>query len=474
MSEPTQSHHDAAAALADLLDEFPDATPGLPPPAEEEVVDAEIVDEDPPAAQPPPAGLPVPVEPAPKELVLRGRAALADIRHNPDDWVDAETEAELRAAIPENTLNLMHWALGAARWYCQERPGFAVREYMPMTKATVRMWIKDHWTMTRPDGQLRGRRGRPYSPNTVKTRLYLMAMIWKLKGYVSPIGHPEVQLQLRAYRRKYEKAGFKPDEAYPISHADSCAMGRACQDYTFGGIRNRALFRLQYDTGMRASELLALRIEDIRWELPEWAPAGYDGPLNATIRIRKSKTDQDAIGREVGIEYVPYEIDEATGEPKLDADRRPVPHPDVDMDPAVLLAQWIRVLREHGYTTGPVWRAVLPTGTRRKDGRLGGKILPEGVLDYDGYEMVLAYYARKSGVDTDPVTGEKRRITSHANRAGHITASLDGGEPVEKVALRTGHSPTGSIHGYYRNKRRYGAANTGAQIRRRVVRRRVG
>lgn len=471
-AEPTSSHREAAAALAALLDEYPDAVPGLPgvldtDVGDDDVVDAEIIDEEP--AQAPPVEQPV--EPAPKELVLRGRAALVEYTHNPDDWVDAETEEELRSAIPENTLNLMAWALGAARWYCQERKGFAIREYMPMTVATVRNWIKDHYTMTRADGRLRGRRGRPYSPNTVKTRIYLMAKIWKLKGYVSPIGHPKVQLQLRAYRRKYEKAGFKPDEAHPVTHAESCAIGRACQDFTFGGVRNRAAFRLQKDSGMRASEMLAIRIEDVRWSVPEWAGPGYAGPMNATIRIRKSKTDQDAIGRDVGVEYVPYETDD-NNEFVLDAGGKPIPHPDVDMDPAALLGQWLRVLREHGITTGPVWREVLPTGTARSDGTLAGKIL-DGAWTYEKYENALKYYAKKAGVDVDPVTGEKRRITSHSNRAGHITDSLDAGEPVEKVALGTGHSPTGSIHGYYRSKRRFGTGNTGAQVRRRVVRRRI-
>ncbi len=468
--QPTQTHRDAAAALAALLQEFPDAPEGFPPPVlddgDDEVVDAEIVDEEP--AQPAAVAL---AEPHPTELVLRGRAALVDLAHNPDDWADAEAEEELRQAIPENTLNLMAWALGAARWYCQERPGYAVREYMPMTVGTMRNWIKDHYKMTRADGQLRGRRGRPYSPNTVKTRIYLMAKIWKLKGYVSPVGHPKVQLQLRAYRRKYEKAGFGPDQAHPLTHAESCAIGRACQDYTVGGVRARAAFRLQYDSGMRVSELLAMRIEDITWSVPEWAPPGYDGPLNATIRIRKSKTDQDAVGREVGVEFVPYLVDD-DGRWVRGADGKPVPHPDVDMDPAVLLRQQVQVLADRGYTRGRLWLEVTPTGTRRKDGQLAGKIVNEP-WEYNSYETVLQYYARKAGVDVDPVTGEKRRITSHSNRAGHITDSLDAGEPVEKVALGTGHSPTGSIHGYYRNRRRFGSGNTGAQVRRRIVRRRV-
>jgi integrase len=478
VSGPEQSHRAAAAALAALLDEIPEALPGPPQvvdegveeSADDGIVDAEIVDEE---GGPPAGPVEKPVEPPAQELILRGRAALVDIERNPnpDDWVDAETEAELREAIPENTLKLMAWALGAARWYCQERRGFAVREYMPMTVATVRNWIKDHYTMTRPDGRLCGRRGRPYSPETVATRIYLMAKIWKLKGYVSPIGHPKVQLQLRAYRRKYEAAGFKPDEAHPVTHAESCAIGRACQTFTFGGVRNRAAFRLQYDTGMRASEMLAIRVEDIRWEAPEWAGPGYTGPMNATIRIRKSKTDQDAIGREIGIEYVPFLVDE-DGDPVLGDGGEPVAHPDVDMDPAALLGEWVRVLREHGYTRGPVWREVLPTGTPRADGSLAGKLL-EGPWTYEKYENALKYYAKKAGVDVDPVTGEKRRITSHSNRAGHITDAIDAGEPVEKIALGTGHAPTGSIHGYYRNKRRFGSANTGAQVRRRVVRRRV-
>ncbi len=406
------------------------------------------------------------VEPGTVDLVLVGRRALAATPHNPDDWMDPETEEMLADGMAENTVLAMERALGAAIWYCSGRPGHRVVEHMPMTVATVCNWIKDHKRMTKANGDLAGRRGKPYSPKTVQLRVYLMATIWKLKGHPSPVGHPKVQKMLKSYAKWYSAQGFTADQAHAISYNDTVTLIRSAKGHQYGGQRNRAMWALQRDTGMRVSELLALDVEDVVWSVPEWAPPGYSGPMNATVRIRKSKTDQEGAGRPVGVEYVPYVTDEKTGEPKLDADKRPILHPEVDVDPAGLLWTWVQTLAGFGITSGALWPEV--RGYRdHKDGTPTGRVLAGTRLAYEIYEMLLKRAAKKAGIHVDPVSGEKRRITSHMFRAGHITTSLDEGEPVEKVAMRTGHSPRGSIHDYYRNRRRFGSANTGAQTRRR-------
>ncbi len=412
------------------------------------------------------------VEPGIKDLALLGRRALAETPHNPDDWMDPETEEMLADGMAENTVLAMERAFGAALWYCSGRPGHRVVEHMPMTVATVCNWIKDHKRMTKADGQLAGRRGQPYSPKTVQLRVYLMATIWKLKGFPSPVGHPKVQKMLRSYAKWYAAQGFTPDKAHAISYNDTVTLIRSAKAHRYGGQRNRAMWAVQRDTGMRVGELLALDLEDVTWSVPEWAPTGYGGPMNATILIRRSKTDQEGAGSEVGVEYVSYVTDEKTGEFKLGADNRPIPHPEVDVDPAGLLWTWVETLAGLGIRSGPLWPET-HGGPDRKDGSTGGRVLPGTRLKYEIYEMVLKRSAKQAGINVDPKTGERRRITSHMFRAGHITTSLDEGEPVEKVGLRTGHSPRGSIHDYYRNKRRFGSANTGAQTRRRRAVRQV-
>lgn len=396
------------------------------------VVEAELVDD---------------AEPSRKELILLGRASLATIDRNPDDWVDAETENMLNEAFSAKTVEAIEWAWGRFIWWC----GKTGRKHDPATAATIRQWIKEHWTMAYPDGRLRGRRGQPYSPRTVELAVYLVSMVHAWFGWPNPVKHPKVRLQLRAYSKRYAKAGFVADQAYALTHDDSVALARSYPQTTMRGVRSAAAFRLQFDTGMRAAELVAMMLEHVTWERPADVAPDYAGPLNAVIRIPMSKTDQDAKGRSIGVEVV------------LDVDG--------DVDPAVLLARWIGLLREAGYTTGPVWHAVTST-LPRKDGAMSGRILPEQ-WTYNAYEDAFKRAGRRAGLDCDPGDGKPRQWTSHGNRAGHVTAALDAGRPVEQVAMRTGHAPTGSIHGYYRGRRRFGASNTGTSIRttrRRVVR----
>jgi integrase len=56
------------------------------------------------------------------------------------------------------------------------------------------------------------------------------------------------------------------------------------------GVRNRALLLVAYDTLCRRSELVSLRIEDIKVK-------EINGDMNTTILLRRSKTDQDSKGR---------------------------------------------------------------------------------------------------------------------------------------------------------------------------------
>ena len=58
------------------------------------------------------------------------------------------------------------------------------------------------------------------------------------------------------------------------------------------GRRNRALILLGFDSACRRSELEALDVEDITFT--------HDGIV---LTLRRSKTDQDGAGRQIGIPY---------------------------------------------------------------------------------------------------------------------------------------------------------------------------
>lgn len=380
-----------------------------------EVVDAEIVDEQ-------------GVEPPRKDLVLLGRAALADVTRDPDDWVHPETDEELKAGIPKNTRAALEYQWGRWIWWC----GKTGRQHLPARPDSIRQYIVEHWDMVDKHGRKRGRDGQPYAPQTVQQAVYLISTVHQWFGYATPTRHPKVQRQLQRYEEKWKAAGFRTGESYALSPAESVRVARMCNLTTVNGLRAACAFRLQYDTGARASEILGLRLKDVRWEA--------DG--RAVLHFAQTKTHDS---RDVAVEAVP--------------------DVDGDVDPALLLSRWIDVLAEAGFTEPDGWlfRQVYAS-VGRKDGQMSGTVRPEP-WDYSDYELTFVRYVRKAGVNVGP-KGELRVVTSHSNRAGLITAAVDEGVPLEKVARRTGHSPASPvIHRYYRTGRRWGADNAGVVVR---------
>jgi integrase len=370
--------------------------------------------------------------PTRKELILRGRIAMADLERNPDDFVDAATEKALRDARPKNTTDAIYWGWGRWIWWC----GKTGRNHCPATPASVRQYIEAHKTMTNSKGMLRGRRGQPYAPATVELAVYIVSMVHQWMGYLSPVRHqPKVAAQLAEYGKWWSNQGFRPQLAYALTPEESVIVARTQDLTTIGGLRNATMLRLQYDMGCRADELIHLQIDDVRWETEH----------RVLVTISRSKTDQAGKGRVVAVEAV-----------------RDV---DWDVDPVRLLTAWYGLLEPAGYTTGALFREVF-SGAPRSDGTIAGRIKAEP-MTYAAYEAAFGRAVRKSGVDLDPVTKKRaRHVTTHSNRAGMITAAADAGMPLEKVAPRTGHSPASStIHRYFRSGRKWGADNPGTLIR---------
>lgn len=407
-----------------------------------------------------------------RELILSGRAALATIDRNPDDWVDPDTDRELRDAMPANTRAAYEYQWGRWIWWCGKKG----REHCPARPASVRQYIKEHWDMTDAHGRKRGWRGRPYAPASVEQAVYVISAVHQWFGYASPTKHPSVKLQLAAYDKRWKKAGYRQRKAYALTLEENVAIARTCSRATVAGVRNACAFRLQFDMGARVSELLGLtengfwhglRLADVRWESDD----------RAVIHIAESKTHDS---RDVAIEATRWLVDDDdnfideagrliplddAGEPT----RPPVPHPFVDVDPLILLRRWYDLLVARGETADPnlpFFREVHSTGRMRKDGTPAGGIL-SGPWGYEAYSIEFDRCVRRAGVHVDPVTGEERHITSHSNRSGLISEAVDAGVPAEILRLRTGHAAGSRVlQGYYRSGRKWGRHNPGAVVRR--------
>jgi site-specific recombinase XerC len=93
------------------------------------------------------------------------------------------------------------------------------------------------------------------------------------------------------------KLGVAPTQKTPVLVGDLRGMVRALPKSLLG-TRDRALLVLGFAGGFRRSELVGLDVADLIF-----------GGEGLTVRLRRSKTDQEGAGRKVG---VPYGSDGAT------------------------------------------------------------------------------------------------------------------------------------------------------------------
>ncbi len=115
-----------------------------------------------------------------------------------------------------------------------------------------------------------------------------VATIHKLNRFKDPTKDPDVLLEMR---RMHRKLGRYSKQALGIT---SDILEKMIQASEAGnrGSRDRALLLLAYDSLCRRSELVDLRIEDIKLTI-------RNGIERMSILIRKSKTDQYAVGKRI-------------------------------------------------------------------------------------------------------------------------------------------------------------------------------
>lgn len=377
--------------------------------------------------------------PARKQLELTGRAGLVELGVDPDDFVDEETEAQLRRAMPDNTRDTLRWAYGFLIGYC----GRTGRRHDPPTVATIRQMIKDAYKMTDASGKGLGRYGRPYAPQTIATVVYCLSMIFDRVQWANPCRHPLVADQLKGYQEDYETDGHRTDEADELTHDQNVMLARTYDLATVQGLRNATMIRGQFDLGCRADEWCKVRGEDVVWL--------SDDRVKITFVRTKGRT-------------------QTKGGKKRTVGMQAVPSVDGDVDPVRLLRRYYLARISAGWDgTGPLWVEVY-RGDRRKDyettGKLAGSFKTEP-MKYAAYADVFARVIKKTQLGIDPVTGRRvQHYTTHSNRIGMIDKASKMGLRLEDIAPRTGHSPASPvIHKYLRQQLQWDDANPGVVIR---------
>jgi integrase len=163
------------------------------------------------------------------------------------------------------------------------------------------------------------------------------------------------------------------------------------------GLRDAALVLVGFAGGFRRSELAGIHICDLKFST--------DGVV---VTVRKSKTDQESAGREVGL---PFGSSSQTC-------------------PVLALRQWLDAAK---ITDGPVFRSV---------GRYG-HVSRRG-LHKDSIGKLLKRAAARAGMNVDPLGG-------HSLRAGCVTQAAMNGVREFIIMKQTGHKTIATLRRYIRS-----------------------
>ena len=122
---------------------------------------------------------------------------------------------------------------------------------------------------------------------TIRRRVNSLGTIFMLSKNPDPSKDPEVVLALK---RMHRNIGRHRKQATPLTHNHLERLLSNCSD-DLKGMRNRVLRQLGYETMRRRSELCAFKFEDLE----------IRSDAKPILHLRKSKADQESIGRVIPI-----------------------------------------------------------------------------------------------------------------------------------------------------------------------------
>jgi integrase len=197
---------------------------------------------------------------------------------------------------------------------------------------------------------------------------------------------------LKGIRRTYGVAQY---QVTPILREDLIAIVSDLSGVK--GMRDRALLLLGFAGAFRRSELVSLDVEDL-----EFVDRGL------VVTIRRSKTDQEGVGRKVAIPFA----------------RGP-------MCPVRATKAWLDYA---GITEGAIFRSL---------GRHEG--VSEARLSSAAVALVIKQRTRQIGLDPTKYSG-------HSLRAGLITSAARLGVSIWKIKAQSGHRTEAMVSRYVRDE----------------------
>jgi site-specific recombinase XerD len=250
---------------------------------------------------------------------------------------------------------------------------------LPASAAAVAAFLADEATA--------GRRA-----STLGRRLAAIRYFHRAAGHDTPTSDEKVKAVLAGIRRTIGAAPVRKKAA-----TADIVLGMLPRGDTLRQLRDRAIILVGFAGAFRRSELVALDVADI-----EFTPEG------ALITIRRSKTDQEGLGRKVAI-----------------------PRGDVAC-PVEALKAWLAAA---AITAGAIFVRILNKIAQRiTDKRLAGRNVAA---------IVKAGAAR---LGFDPAT-----FGGHSLRSGLVTTAVKRGVNLMKICDQTGHKSLEMLRVYSRD-----------------------
>jgi site-specific recombinase XerD len=308
-------------------------------------------------------------------------------------------------AVPSDQRPALRALLGQAEEYQRQSKSAATLRAYRADWRDFTAWCDAHALPSLPApadavvGYLTDLAGQGRKASTIGRRVSALSQAHQAAGFESPTRALAVRATLRGIRRTLgtaparKRAVLVDDLRRMLAHLDGSGRGGELR-----ALRDRAILLLGFAAGMRRSELVALYVDDL-----EEAPEGL------RVRIRRSKTDQEAEGRTVGV---------ARGR-----------HPETD--PVAAVRAWLDAA---GIACGPLFRPVSMI-----DGSLG-----DGRLTDRNVARLVQRAARRAGLDPKAYGG-------HSLRAGLATSAALAGAAERDIMRQTGHRSLTVLRGYIRD-----------------------
>jgi site-specific recombinase XerD len=279
------------------------------------------------------------------------------------DELEQQAADYARNSRASNTLRAYRSDWSAFAGWCESHGLVA----LPADPSTVAMYL------TAEAGRLK--------TSTLRRRLSSIAVAHRAGGTANPADDMRVQATWAGIRRTN---GTAEKGKAPVLTEDLRAMVGALPDNLLG-CRDAALLLIGFAGAFRRSELVGLDAEDVA-----------DTSDGLVVTLRRSKTDQGAEGRQVGI---PYGSNPGTC-------------------PVGAHRAW---LGASGITTGPLFRPV------NRHGQLGGARLSDKAVS-----LVVKRTAGAVGLDGS-------QLAAHSLRSGMATSAARAGASEAEIMRQTGH-----------------------------------